>query len=253
MATTGLQDPSIASSPLLWQSVLAYSFEIYFDFAGYSNMAIGVALMMGMRLPENFRDPYFARSIQDFWRRWHISLSTFFRDNLYIGLFGGNRNGMPRQMLNAIIIMAICGLWHGANTTYIVWGSPAWRRHRGLYPVETHGFSIVALDELGRDICVRYVRLDLVSGPVAARSLDHSTRPLEARVGWRIAASLGLVVLDPLRAVASPRKKAAIPRSGLRTRRFALENYSMGCRHHRLPRLGSPRHAQLHLLPVLVP
>ena len=122
MATTGLQDPSIASSPLLWQSVLAYSFEIYFDFAGYSNMAIGVALMMGMRLPENFRDPYFARSIQDFWRRWHISLSTFFRDNLYIGLFGGNRNGMPRQMLNAVIIMAICGLWHGANTTYIVWG-----------------------------------------------------------------------------------------------------------------------------------
>lgn len=122
LGLVGFSDATLSSRESLWQSVFAYSFEIYFDFAGYSNMAIGVALLLGMRLPENFNHPYHAHNIQEFWRRWHISLSTFFRDNIYIHMFGGNRNGRLKQARNAVAIMLICGLWHGANATYVVWG-----------------------------------------------------------------------------------------------------------------------------------
>ena len=122
LGQVGFSDATLASREALWQSVFAYSFEIYFDFAGYSNMAVGVALLLGMRLPENFNHPYHAHNIQEFWRRWHISLSTFFRDNVYIHLFGGNRNGLFKQARNAMAIMLICGLWHGANATFVVWG-----------------------------------------------------------------------------------------------------------------------------------
>lgn len=122
LGQVGFSDATLSSREALWQSVLAYSFEIYFDFSGYSNMAIGVALLLGMRLPENFNHPYHAHNIQEFWRRWHISLSTFFRDNLYIHVFGGNRNGLLMQARNALAIMLICGLWHGANATYVIWG-----------------------------------------------------------------------------------------------------------------------------------
>lgn len=122
LGQVGFSDAALSSREALWQSVFAYSFEIYFDFAGYSNMAIGVALLLGMRLPENFNHPYHAHNIQEFWRRWHISLSTFFRDNVYIHVFGGNRNGVWMQARNAIAIMLICGLWHGANATYVIWG-----------------------------------------------------------------------------------------------------------------------------------
>lgn len=122
LGQVGFSDATLSSREALWQSVFAYSFEIYFDFAGYSNMAIGVALLLGMRLPENFNHPYHAHNIQDFWRRWHMSLSTFFRDNIYIALFGGNRNGLFKQVRNAMAIMLICGLWHGANATFVIWG-----------------------------------------------------------------------------------------------------------------------------------
>ncbi len=122
LGQVGFSDATLASREALWQSVFAYSFEIYFDFAGYSNMAIGVALLLGMRLPENFNHPYHAHNIQEFWRRWHISLSTFFRDNVYIHLFGGNRSGLFKQARNAMAIMLICGLWHGANATFVIWG-----------------------------------------------------------------------------------------------------------------------------------
>lgn len=104
-----------------WLSVLAYTMQIYFDFSGYSDMAIGLALMFGIRLPVNFRSPYKATSIIDFWRRWHITLSRFLRDYLYIPL-GGNRHGEFRRYFNLLITMLLGGLWHGAGWNFLIWG-----------------------------------------------------------------------------------------------------------------------------------
>ena len=99
-----------------------FAFQIYCDFAGYSNMAIGAAKVMGFKLMTNFNRPYFSRSISEFWKRWHISLSTWFKDYLYISL-GGNRVTIPRWYLNLFIVFVISGLWHGANWTFIIWGA----------------------------------------------------------------------------------------------------------------------------------
>ena len=114
-----------ARSPLnlaeAWAATAGYTLQIYFDFSGYSDMAIGLALMFGLRLPLNFDAPYRATSIRDFWRRWHITLSRFLRDYLYIPL-GGNRCGKARQSVNVIITMLLGGLWHGANWTFVAWG-----------------------------------------------------------------------------------------------------------------------------------
>ena len=104
-----------------WVGTLAYSMQIYFDFSGYSDMAVGLGLMLGFRLPQNFNSPYKACSITDFWRRWHISLSAWLRDYLYIPL-GGNRLGALRTYLNLFVTMLLGGLWHGANWTFVVWG-----------------------------------------------------------------------------------------------------------------------------------
>jgi D-alanyl-lipoteichoic acid acyltransferase DltB (MBOAT superfamily) len=105
-----------------WVTVLCYSFQLYYDFSGYSDMAIGLARMFGFRLPVNFYSPYKSTSIIDFWRRWHITLSRFLRDYLYIPL-GGNRRGPVRRYVNLGIVMLLGGLWHGANWTFVVWGA----------------------------------------------------------------------------------------------------------------------------------
>lgn len=104
-----------------WLGVVCYAFQIYFDFSGYSDMAIGMGRMLGFHFLENFRFPYFATSVQDFWRRWHISLSTWFRDYLYIPL-GGNRHGETRTFANLLIVFFLCGLWHGASWNFVIWG-----------------------------------------------------------------------------------------------------------------------------------
>ena len=104
-----------------WVGVIAFAGQIFFDFAGYSICAIGAALCLGFHLKDNFRFPYAAVGFSDFWRRWHISLSTFLRDYLYIPL-GGNRVGAARAMINLVIVMFIGGLWHGAAWTFVVWG-----------------------------------------------------------------------------------------------------------------------------------
>ena len=104
-----------------WLGALAFSLQLYFDFSGYSDMAIGLGRMLGFEFLENFNYPYISRSITEFWRRWHISLGTWFRDYLYIPL-GGNRRGFPRQVLNILIVWALTGLWHGANWTFLLWG-----------------------------------------------------------------------------------------------------------------------------------
>ncbi len=103
-------------------ATLFFAFQIYCDFSGYSDIAIGAAQVMGIRLMDNFKRPYFSRSISEFWRRWHISLSTWFKDYLYIPL-GGNRVSIPRWYFNLLVVFIVSGLWHGANWTFIVWGA----------------------------------------------------------------------------------------------------------------------------------
>jgi alginate O-acetyltransferase complex protein AlgI len=109
------------TAPLAWLAVVCYTLQIYFDFSGYSDMAIGLGRLFGFRFPENFRYPYAATSVQDFWRRWHISLSTWFRDYVYVPL-GGNRVSPGRTHLNLVAVFFLCGLWHGASWTFVAWG-----------------------------------------------------------------------------------------------------------------------------------
>lgn len=113
-------DPS-SSVLSAWLIAIGYTLQIYFDFSGYSDMAIGLGCFFGFSFPENFRYPYIADSITDFWRRWHMTLSTWFRDYVYIPL-GGNRVSKPRWMLNILIVWGLTGLWHGANWTFALWG-----------------------------------------------------------------------------------------------------------------------------------
>lgn len=112
---------SDVSTSLAWIAAVGYTLQIYFDFSGYSDMAIGMAKMFGFTFPENFNYPYVAKSITDFWRRWHISLSSWFRDYLYIPM-GGNRVGPVRQYFNLFTVFFLCGLWHGASWSFVVWG-----------------------------------------------------------------------------------------------------------------------------------
>ncbi|MCR4905525.1 MAG: MBOAT family protein [Clostridiales bacterium] len=107
--------------PLSWIGIVAFALQIYFDFSAYSDMAIGLGRMAGFHFSENFRDPYLSASVTEFWRRWHISLSTWFRDYVYIPL-GGNRCAKPRQAFNLLLVWTLTGLWHGANWTFLAWG-----------------------------------------------------------------------------------------------------------------------------------
>ncbi|MEN9739392.1 MAG: hypothetical protein RLZZ318_1428 [Bacteroidota bacterium] len=118
---SGVAGGQIAYLATSWIGTISYALQIYFDFSAYSDMAIGISLMFGIRLPINFNSPYQATSLIDFWRRWHISLSDFLRDYLYIPL-GGNRLGHIRRYTNLLITMALGGLWHGANWTFLLWG-----------------------------------------------------------------------------------------------------------------------------------
>ena len=113
--------PATLTAGHAWLGVTCYTLQIYFDFSGYSDMAIGLARLFGFHFPENFDYPYVARSVQEFWRRWHLSLSTWFRDYVYVPL-GGNRVGPRRMYLNLCTVFLLCGLWHGASWTFVVWG-----------------------------------------------------------------------------------------------------------------------------------
>ena len=113
--------PSELSAAHAWLGIICYTLQIYFDFSGYSDMAIGLGRMFGFRFPENFRWPYVATSVTAFWRRWHISLSTWFRDYLYIPL-GGNRVSPARRYRNLVTVFFLCGLWHGASWNFVIWG-----------------------------------------------------------------------------------------------------------------------------------
>jgi alginate O-acetyltransferase complex protein AlgI len=123
----------------VWLCMLGYTYQLYFDFSGYSDMAVGLGAMFGIRLPQNFNSPYKAIDISDFWKRWHISLSTVLRDYLYIPM-GGSRQGEWRTVRNVMLTMLLGGLWHGANWTFVVWGA-----YHGLLLVSTrYSQSILA-------------------------------------------------------------------------------------------------------------
>jgi alginate O-acetyltransferase complex protein AlgI len=146
-------------TPHAWLAIICYTLQIYFDFSGYSDMAIGLGRMFGFRFPENFRWPYIADTIQEFWRRWHISLSSWFRDYLYVPL-GGNRVSPGRVYVNLVTVFFLCGLWHGASWNFVIWG---------LF----HGTFLV-LERLGLASIVRQI-----GGPVA-----HAYAMLIVMIGW---------------------------------------------------------------------
>ena len=168
------------TTPLVWLGAICFTLQIYFDFSGYSDMAIGMGRMFGFRFQENFNFPYIARSMREFWRRWHISLSTWFRDYLYIPL-GGSRLGMARTYLNLFVVFLLCGIWHGAAWQFIVWG---------LF----HGFFL-ALERAGLERAVRatprffqhcYLLTLVVSSMVIFRAptLSYGTSYLQAMYGF---------------------------------------------------------------------
>ncbi|HRF89147.1 MAG TPA: MBOAT family O-acyltransferase, partial [Pseudomonadales bacterium] len=126
--------PGLLSTEEAWLGALAYCLQLYFDFSGYSDMAIGLSRLFGIKMPLNFNSPYKSTSIIDFWRRWHMTLSQFLRDYLYISL-GGNRKGKTRRHINLLLTMLLGGLWHGAGWTFIIWGGL-----HGIYLTINHVF-----------------------------------------------------------------------------------------------------------------
>lgn len=202
-----------------WLGLIAYSFQIYFDFSGYSDMAIGLGRMLGFHFEENFRYPYAASSVTDFWRRWHISLTSWFREYLYIPL-GGNRGGTVKALRNIFIVWLCTGFWHGASWNFILWGlyfavlltlekyvlrhalsrAPAWVGHLYTLFFAAVGWGIFAIDDLSR--CGAYLRIcfgggtgwsavngyDLRSYALTLAVLAVASTPLGARVWERLPA-----------------------------------------------------------------
>ena len=167
------------SGPIAWIGVTAYTLQIYFDFCGYSNMAIGLAFMMGFRFPINFNYPYASRSITEFWRRWHMSLSFWFRDYVYIPL-GGNRGGTFRTALNLIIVFFVTGLWHGASWTFVIWGI----FHGAILLIEPFGLR-KALDLVqGRELGLDHAHCHGRVGLFRASDLGHVRTILSAMFGF---------------------------------------------------------------------
>lgn len=156
------------SALMAWTGAAAYTFQIYFDFSGYSDMAIGLGRMFGFKFPENFRYPYESVSITDFWRRWHITLSTWFKEYLYIPL-GGNRRGIARQALNLLIVWTLTGFWHGAGWNFVMWGL----YYFAILFIEKL-FLLKALDKLPRLFRHAYALLLIVIGWVIFASDDVS-------------------------------------------------------------------------------
>ncbi len=161
-----LAQPSMAEA---WLGLSAYTIQIYFDFAGYSNMAIGLGLALGFAFPRNFRLPYAARSVTEFWRRWHISLSQWLRDYLYIPL-GGSRGSSSETYRNLCLVFVACGLWHGANWTFVIWGV-----HHGAFLIAERaglGGTLARHGWMAR----LYLLLAVMTGWVwfRARDLDHA-------------------------------------------------------------------------------
>lgn len=156
--------------PLAWAGLLCFTLQIYFDFSGYSDMAIGMGRMFGFKIPENFNYPYISRSVTEFWRRWHMTLSRWFRDYLYIPL-GGNRCSAGRLYLNLFVVFLLCGFWHGASWSFILWGFV----HGMFLTFERMGL-VTALEHLGRPLATLYTLAAVLLGWVffQCTTIDHA-------------------------------------------------------------------------------
>jgi alginate O-acetyltransferase complex protein AlgI len=172
--------PNELTAGLAWLGTVCYTLQIYFDFSGYSDMAIGLGLMFGFRFLENFNFPYISQSIREFWQRWHISLSNWFRDYLYIPL-GGNRVSEARVRLNLLTVFFLCGLWHGASWNFIVWGL----YHGSFLGLERTGFGKF-INKLAEPIRHIYVMFVVMIGWVFFRADDlrHAWKFLKAMFGF---------------------------------------------------------------------
>jgi alginate O-acetyltransferase complex protein AlgI len=159
---------SLLSTPVAWLGLVAYSFQIYYDFAGYSDMAIGLGRMFGFRIAENFNFPYISHSIQEFWKRWHISLSTWFRDYVYIPL-GGNRVSSVKTYVNLLIVFLLTGFWHGATWSFVFWGI----FHGTFLIIERLGWGEI-LKKLPKPLSWVYSTLVVMIGWVFFRIEDFS-------------------------------------------------------------------------------
>jgi alginate O-acetyltransferase complex protein AlgI len=181
--------PGRLTAPVAWLGIVCYTLQIYFDFSGYSDMAIGLGRMFGFRFPENFRWPYIADSVQEFWRRWHISLSSWFRDYLYVPL-GGNRVAPWKVYRNLWTVFFLCGLWHGASWNFVIWGL----FHGTFLVVERLGFAR-ALRRLPDYARHGYLLLVVMVGWVffRAETLPGAIAYLKAMVG------MGGAMVNPLR------------------------------------------------------
>ena len=220
-----------------WVATAAYTLQIYFDFSGYSDMAIGLALMFGLRLPFNFNAPYRAVSIRDFWRRWHMTLSRFLRDYLYIPL-GGNRCGHMRQALNVVVTMLLGGLWHGANWTFVVWGGM-----HGVALAVNHLWQSAGF-RLPRQIAWLLTLVFVMAGWVLFRSPDFATagNMLLSLVGHHGAGTITMDREFVLTLIAG----AAVALLGPTSQEFALEKLAPN------PWLAVPAGAGLAYLLLLV-
>lgn len=164
-----------------WLGAIAYTVQLFFDFSGYTDMAIGLALMIGFVFPENFNDPYISRSITEFWKRWHMSLSNWLREYLYIAL-GGNRKGAVRTYMNLFLTMLLGGLWHGANWTFVLWG--AW--HGGILVLERYWEQRFGKPLLPVWLSVIKTMLLVIIGWVLFRAADvaGAGRMFQGMLGW---------------------------------------------------------------------
>ncbi|HEY8795972.1 MAG TPA: MBOAT family O-acyltransferase [Gemmatimonadaceae bacterium] len=180
-------DPALAHYDLLsttgtWLAMLGYSWQLYFDFAGYSTMAVGLGLLFGLRIPQNFNSPYKAHDPSEFWRRWHISLSTCLRDYLYIPL-GGNRHGELETYRNMMLTMLIGGLWHGASWTFVIWGGVS----RCIAVAASRLREAVGQTQRGRaaggDVSARGVRMGALPVHHVRNGADHFSQDVRAHDG----------------------------------------------------------------------
>ncbi len=158
--------PASVPTSYAWLGILSYTFQIYFDFSGYSDMAVGVARMIGIHFPENFNNPYISRSITEFWRRWHISLSSFMRDYLYIPL-GGGRSGPARTYFNLWVVFLVSGFWHGASWNFLLWGA-----FHGFFLVLDKIYWLEKVEKLPRAVGIGLTFMIVLLGWVLFRSAD---------------------------------------------------------------------------------